>query len=238
MSNELARSKSNEIDGFDGYTTECEGAKGIIGSSVIVGGLLRFGTDAPYWTCNDEPFPPERELAAVNVERVVTKWVNGAKVEEIILAPNQKFPDLEKLNNECPKSEWVERFGKMQGPCQGQQLVYFLDPKTMDRFTWPARITTIGATRAVNDLATSVKTMRRLRSGQHVIPIVKLADVHMPTAYGGRQRPDLKIMRWVTFGTETKALPSGSSGGVTLQPVQEPSLAEEMGDDLPEFAKK
>jgi hypothetical protein len=45
-------------------------------------------------------------------------------------------------------------------------------------------------------------------------------------------------MRWVTFGTETKALPGDSSGGVTLQPVQEPSLAEEMGDDLPEFAKK
>jgi hypothetical protein len=65
-----------------------------------------------------------------------------------------------------------------------------------------------------------------------VIPIVKLADVYMPTAYGGRQRPDLKIMRWVTFGTETKALP-GDSSGVTLQPVQEPSLAEEMGDEIP-----
>jgi hypothetical protein len=71
-----------------------------------------------------------------------------------------------------------------------------------------------------------------------VIPIVKLADVHMPTAYGGRQRPDLKIVRWVSFGTETKALPSDSSGGVTLQPVQEPSLAEEMHDDLPDVVKK
>ena len=89
MSNELAKSKSNEIDGFDGYTTECEGAKGIIGSSVIVGGLLRFGTDAPYWTCNDEAFPPEREVVAVNVLRVVTKWVNGEKVEEIVLAPKR-----------------------------------------------------------------------------------------------------------------------------------------------------
>jgi hypothetical protein len=231
MQQELAKRSEREIDGFDGHTVECEGAKGIVSSSVIVGGLLRFGTDAPYWSCNDEAFPSERELAAVNVLRVVTKWVDEVKVEEIILQPNQRFPDLEKLNAEAPKSEWVERFGKMQGPWQGQQLVYFLDPHSMDRFTWPARITTIGASRAVGDLVVAVKTMRRLRDGQHVIPIVRLSDVHMPTAYGGRQRPDLKIVRWVTFGAETKALPADN--GVTLQPVQEPTLTEEMGDEIP-----
>jgi hypothetical protein len=95
--------------------------------------------------------------------------------------------------------------------------------------------------------------MRRLR-GPNVYAVVLLSDTFMNTKWGGRQRPHFKIERWVRFGEEggqveaasgLTPLPSPTPSAdkpteqTTVQPelplneVQEPSLKEEMGDEIP-----
>jgi hypothetical protein len=85
-------------------------------------------------------------------------------------------------------------------------------------------------------------------------PVVVLRDTFFPTGFGGRQRPHFKIERWVRFGDEggqveaasdLTPLPSATPSAdkpteqTTAQPdlpletVKEPSLKEEMGDEVP-----
>ena len=114
----------------------------------------------------------------------------------IILAPNQKFPDIKAMNEKCPKTEWRERFGKLEGPYQAQHVVYMLDPKTMNKYSWPT--STIGGSPiCVNDLVEKTKFMRRFR-GQRVHAVVKLSSTLMSKRYN-RQRPDLLVQHWVTL---------------------------------------
>src|SRR5262249_61110850 len=62
----------------------------------------------------------------------------------------------------------------------------------------------------VSEFRDKVRTMRRLR-GEHVYAVVTLTNRFMPTRFGGRQRPDFKIMRWISFDPEDKALPTPTS---------------------------
>ena len=94
---------------------------------------------------------------------------------------------MEALNDATPRSEWTEGpDGKPRGPWQAQHVVYLLDLKTGERFTWPTG--TIGGARSVSDLVDKTKWMRRFR-GPAVYPVVTLSDCFMNTRFGGRQRP-------------------------------------------------
>jgi hypothetical protein len=101
---------------------------------------------------------------------------------------------------------------------------------------------------------------------QNVYPTIKLSKTWMPTKYagGGRWRPHFEILpdRWVRFGGEssTTALPSPETPAVTakeqldkfakspaqpitaepkipLTTVKEPTLKEELNDEIPDFPK-
>ena len=132
----------------------------------------------------------------------------------------------------------------MRGPWQGQHVLYLLDPKTMDKYSFPTGTT--GGRIAVRDLRDKTMWMRRLR-GPNVYAVITLADMFMNTKYGGRQRPSFKIVRWVRLGGEggeVEALPGPSTPQPTQQPAQqdlppvaEPSLAEEMDDEIPDFGE-
>jgi hypothetical protein len=86
--------------------------------------------------------------------------------------------------------------------------------------------------------------MRRLR-GPNVYPVVTLGDKFMNTKYGGRQRPFFVIKRWVRLGGEggeVEALPAPAPPKTPQQaldefakPVAEPSLREELNDEIPDF---
>ena len=165
------------------------------------------------------------------------------------------------LNKSAPRSEWHEDLnGKMVGPWQAQRIVYLLDPKTMTKYTYPTA--TVGGSICIRELTDRVRWMRKFR-GPGIYAVVTLNHTHMNTRFGGRERPDLRIMRWVQFGDGGKVLPAPaggpvpSSGGVTApaetspatlhhaaplapgrQPladkeVVEPSLGEQMDDGLP-----
>jgi hypothetical protein len=245
----MANSPSNEVakndlptDGFDGVEdTGIEDAEGGRPSTnrVIQGARFSFTNDY-VWEIDDEEFPKDRELVVVDTVRVVQKWVNKLPAETIFVASDRKWPNIVKLNEACPKSEWGKDFNDQpQGPWQKQRITYFVDLKTMDRFTWVSG--TVGADICVTEFREKVRMMRQFR-GARVFAVVTLGDTFMKTRFGSRQRPDLKIQRWIMLGADgvalpapqVKALPPASAGaqpdpvGV---PVEEPDLSEQMGND-------
>jgi hypothetical protein len=261
---DLAKVENNlpVADGFDGFEDGVEGDDQQERTSVIQGTLVRFTNDFVWMTNDDDELPSTLELIGIDVLRVVQKWgVDGKPAgAATVLAPGQRFPNVEKMNEEAPRSEWVEKFGKMVGPYQRQHVCYLLDPATLNRFTFPTSST--GGTIAVSELVDRVKWMRRFR-GAHIYPVVTLAAKHMNTAYGGRERPHFIIKRWVNLDDSGNLLSppadptSGDTGAendpagadkkkdvatedekkaVAAQigkPVTPPSYAEEMNDELP-----
>src|SRR5262245_22623110 len=135
MTNELTR-KGPELDGFAAFEDAVEGDEQRQSSPVIQGVLVRFTNEAEWELRDGEVIPPTLELVVVDIGRIVQKWCDQMPVETIILEPHQKFPDIQKLNDETPQSEWTEGpDGKKRGPWQKQHLAYLLDPKTMTKLT-------------------------------------------------------------------------------------------------------
>jgi hypothetical protein len=188
--------------------------------------------------------PADLELVAVDVGRVVQRWQDQQPVETIVLQPHQKFPDVEEMNEKVPRKEWVEGpDGQPRGPWQAQHILYLLDPKTMDRFTFPTG--TAGGRIAIHELRDKLMWMRRLR-GPNIYPVVTLADTFMNTRFGGRQRPHFKIVRWVRLGGEggevealqppvDKPVQPTPEPELPLTTVKEPSIQEDMDDEIPDF---
>jgi hypothetical protein len=198
-------------DGFDAVL-DADGNR-----SIIRGAKYKFTNNAEWLDDAGEVVDPAREFLVFEIAKVTQKWIDGMPAETRILAPDEYFPDTERLNAGAPPKEWREAFGKQVGPWQNSIVVYLFDPTTMECFTWPT--STAGGFRAVDDLQARVKRARRLQ-GDNVFPVVTLADTHMNTQYGGRQRPALKVVRFIAIGGQAKPL------------LDEPK-AEAMNDQIP-----
>jgi hypothetical protein len=230
----LVKKEMPAVDNFAGWEDGVEGHERPEGAGIIQGTLVKFTNDSTWVTRDDDELPSDLELVAVDVARVVQKWEDGSPVETIPLEPGQKFPDVDAMNAEIPQDQWGEGpDGKPRGPWQAQHILYLVDLKTMDKYTFATG--TVGGRIAVGDLRDKLVWMRRVR-GPAVYPIVTLADKFMNTKFGGRQRPHFQIVRWVKLGGEgVEALPpppATPTPAVTLAPVQEPTLAEEMNDSI------
>jgi hypothetical protein len=244
-----------ELDGFADFTDEVEGEDNTsTGSSAIQGSKIKFLD--PDWWLNGVKIT-HQQFTVVGVANVVNKWGSDNKLlVSRVLEPGEKFPDFDKLNAECPKSEWRMAFGQLVGPWSGQHLLYMID-KLYNPYTWASPTTTVGSAIAVRNLVEQINRVRRFR-GEHVYPLVELSHVHFPNAYkSDRERPDLKIIDWVRFGdggnlvssspntpaltgpttatpepkAEPKAEPSGRPP--EAQSVEPITLKEELGDELP-----
>jgi hypothetical protein len=111
----------------------------------------------------------------------------------------------------------------------------------MDKYSYPTG--TAGGRIAVRELRDKTVWMQRLR-GSNVYAVVLLSDTFMKTRFGGRQRPHFKIVRWVRLGVEggeVEALPppasptTQTSAQLDLPLVKEPSLKEDLNDEIPSF---
>jgi hypothetical protein len=250
---DIVKKDPPSTDNFAGWEDGVEGDDRPEGAGVIQGNLVKFSNEAAWVTRDGDELPAGLELVAVDVGRVVQKWQDQQPVETIVLQPHQKFPDVEEMNEKVPKKEWVEGpNGNMRGPWQAQHILYLLDPKTMDKYTFPTGTT--GGRIAVRDLIDKTMWMRRLR-GPNVYAVVLLSDTFMNTKWGGRQRPHFEIARWVSLGSESgqvEALPpppppkpadesapqTTSQAELPLNEVKEPSLAEEINDEIPDFGNE
>jgi hypothetical protein len=238
---EVARqSTETALDGFAGYEDRVEGDDRPQGGAVIQGCIAKFTNEGTWITGDGDELSRELELVAVDVARIVQKWIDQKPAETIFVAPGERFPDVEAMNEKTPKSEWREDLnGKSVGPWQMQHVLYFVDLQTLDKYTYPT--STTGGSIAIRELCDKVKWMRKHRGP--VNAVVTLSDVHMNTRFGGRQRPHFNIVRWIGLegeGALSTPKPLALEGGaaVRVREVKEPSLAEDMNDDLPDFAKK
>jgi hypothetical protein len=177
------------------------------------------------------------------VRNVVNKWnlEENVPVETRILAPGERFPNLDRLNAECPQNEWGEKFGKIVGPWQGQSVVYFID-EHFNKFSWPSPVTTTGSAIAVRELADQITLVRKFR-GANVYPVTELGHIDFPTGYGLKQRPYLlKIKDWIRLEADPggalpvsddnpKIAPATTRGAPTGAPTVEAPTAKEVTDD-------
>jgi hypothetical protein len=234
------------LDGFSGFSDEVAGADDRPqGGSLIHGTLVKFTNGAEWVTGAGDPMSRAQELIVIDLLRLVQKWIDQKPVETIIVPPGEKFPDVKAMNEKAPKSEWREWQGKMFGPWQMQYLVYLLDAHTLDKLTYPT--STTGGGMCCRAIAEKVAWMRKYK-GPKVSAVITLADTFMNTQWGGRQRPHFNVVRWIGFdGGADKALPEPKpvlEGGAAAQSeappwkeVAEPSLREELNDDLPDNLK-
>jgi hypothetical protein len=176
-------------DGFDGETDEDR-------SGIMRGRKTKFDDG---WTCRGEPISPDREFIALETLKALQKWVPGRKgpAETIIIDAGQPWPDVDAMNEECHRSEWQDKFGKLVGPWQKVRALYFIDQQTGQVYSYIA--STIGGMRAVRDLREATRHARKLR-GAPVLAVFTLGECYMPTQYGGRQRGDFKILRYEAMG--------------------------------------
>jgi hypothetical protein len=241
--NSIIKKDSAFVDNFEGWEDGVEGSDRPECAGIIQGTLLKFSNEATWVTRDDDEIPADLELVTVDVGRVVQKWEDGRPVETIVLEPHQKFPDIVEMNEKIPREDWLEGpDGKPRGPWQAQHILYLVDLKTMDKYTFPTGTT--GGGIAIRDLRDKLVWIRRLR-GQNVYPAVTLGDTFMKTRFGGRQRPHFTIVRWVRLGGEggeVEALPPPPSSPTPASSAQsesplvpEPSLAEEMDDEIPDL---
>jgi hypothetical protein len=257
----MSDSKDDEVkmnlpmsDGFDGREDDSvQGEEQKTSSNrIIQGHRLSFSLDYKWLVDDAEEFPKTGELVAIESRRLVQKWVGGVPMGHFFVAPDEPWPNVVDMNEKCSKSEWGEYNGKPQGPFQRQRVVYFVDLNTMQKYTWPSRVDTVGADICVREFRERVRLMRQFR-GACVYAVVALRDTYMPTRYGGRQRPDLVPVRWITLGPSKTALPASAAPVLPspdvkaqsdqpvktvdpqsgIQTVEPPTLSEQMGDEIP-----
>ena len=226
------------LDGFSGYTGEIEGEEN--SGFVIIGEKISFSNDAKWLDNSGEELTEGLEFIVTKVLRVINYWEEDDdgksrpnKEKSRILAPGEKFPNTKLLNEQEPKSKWREAFGQMRGPWENQHVLYMLDLK-MNEYSYPT--STNGGHKAVNNLARKTNRMRDYYNAP-VVPVVTLGQVWMPTAYGGRQAPDLDVQRFILWDDDgIKALPAPSPNQPKLQgpqEVQAPSAKDELDDSIP-----
>jgi hypothetical protein len=77
-----------------------------------------------------------------------------------------------------------------------------MDPLTCVALTFCTA--SAGGRSAVDDLKNAVRNARRLRPG--VVPLISLESQAMPTRFGMKSKPYLKIVDWSVPGAEVTAL--------------------------------
>src|SRR6516225_9213450 len=171
---DIIKKEPTSLDNFAGWEDGVEGDDRPQGAGIIQGNLIKFTNEAQWVTRDGEELTGDLELVAVDVARVVQKWQDQQPVETIVLEPHQLFPDIEAMNEKTPREQWIEGPGGLRGPWQAQHILYLLDLKTMDRFTFPTGTT--GGRIAVRELRDKLVWMRRVKRDQNIYPVILLAD--------------------------------------------------------------
>jgi hypothetical protein len=134
---ELVASATQTVDGITGHTSEVDGQE-TKQSSLFRGTRIKFGKTAEWEIKGSEVIDSQTRLIFIDVARIVTRWGPDKKpAETIVLKPGEKFPDIATWNDKLPHTEWIMGLNGLRGPWQSQQIVYFLDPRSMAQFHWP-----------------------------------------------------------------------------------------------------
>jgi hypothetical protein len=240
------------LDGFDGYTDEAEGdvqdQEQQVSGRLIQGDRIAFNGKTGIWinaSKSKQPLPADLQLVVADVVRVVQKWTKDNLPAEppIILGPNEKWPNVEAMNEKCPKTEWRTFFEKMVGPYQKQKIVYLWDPIHMDKYTWPA--SSDSAMNSVSELVEKIAMMRDYKKVK-AVPAIKLSSRLWSKKYG-TLAPDFIVLFWVAKSADGTLLPPSEPTAISgprpstqealrafgVSTVTKPTGKEATGDEIP-----
>src|SRR5262245_59426282 len=195
---ELIKQTAQEVtldDGFDGYEGGIEGDDESVSDRLILGTRVKFTNEINWVTTAGEELSPNEDFIARDIKRVEVKWPKDKKTRPYtrVVPAGEKFRSMKKLNEETPRSEWVEGpDGQLHGPWQIQHYLYLLD-RLMKKYTWVTG--TIGGNRAIAELVDQIQDARFVY-GPNVYAVIHFSDTFMPTRFGGRQRPHLIVVRY------------------------------------------
>ena len=218
MSDDIVKKPPNVIDNFAGWDDGIEGDDRPQGAGIIQGTLVKFTNEAMWVTRDGDELPPDLELIAVDVGRVVQRWQDAQPVETIILEPHQLFPDIEEMNEKVPRKEWVEGpDGQPRGPWQAQHVSLPARPEDHGqvhisdrhhrRQNWYSRVA-----RQVDVDATATRTKRL--SGGHTRRQVHEHEIWRATAAAFRDRA-LGATWWRGRRSRSIATAGGGAAGAT-----------------------
>jgi hypothetical protein len=134
------------------------------------------------------------------------------------------------------ESEWpLNLNGVPEHPWKYTRYLYQLDAATGEISTFWTNTT--GGRIAIDQLGEQVTLMRQARPD--ALPVVGLESRDMPTSYGGtKPRPHFQILGYKTRGSVGAQNVLAAPETPALTDVEAPSIAEQLNDDLPDFAKK
>jgi hypothetical protein len=180
------------------------------GGSLIVGFKVKFDFNNRCWLIDDAKIEPEAEddsYAVLGVKSVWTKWGEDRKPQHRVTPPGQRHPERNDLPDN-DEGEWpLGLDGKEpKDPWADARYLRMINTQTAAEFTFVTD--TYGGRRAVSDLKQQIANARRVHPG--AVPIVKLSVATMPTKYGPKPRPMLKVIDW--------------RGGPELVPAEQPQV--------------
>jgi hypothetical protein len=227
MVNTLPATRS---DGFDTYTESVDGHED---RAVKDGGVfLNFGLDAQWHRSTDKAVVTGTSLVLMSLERRCVRrvMVDGKqRNEETQVITAGPWPDTDAWNEQLPAAEKVPDFnGNPTGPWFKEASLRFVDPDTLTKYTWTARLSTAGAAMCVRDIKDKVQYMRQFRPG--ATAVVKSATTPMRTKFGERPRPHLEVASWIQQDTSddgdaVAALPAPQGAGIAEVVEAEPAKA-------------
>lgn len=182
------------IPGTDGWDDAAREADG----SVIRGTLLKFADWR--WTAGKAatPVAAGTRLVAVATRALWQRWQNGRPAEERFRQPGQQLPERDDLGFTDENTWELGVDGKPTDPWRNTRLVYLVDPRTGEAFTFST--SSFGGRRAVSDLGDQIARMRSVHPD--ATAVVELDAAAMPTKYGTKSKPVFKIVGWKTANGE------------------------------------
>jgi hypothetical protein len=166
----------------------------------------------------EEPIEIGTRFLVTGVTRAWVHWVNG-KPEYHVYDPDQRMPDREELGD-------LDKKDKEDDPWQNTRLVYLIAADvTAESFTFITK--SKGGRGAVADLGDSIMRMRRVHPEAQ--PIIELQAAKMPTDFGMKSKPVLKIVSWATV--DVGATPAPIEKQITHQQAKQEIYRQEIGDD-------
>ena len=114
-SNEAYKKPDYENDGLDSFDASQLGMKvGAFGGAR----LLKF-VSGDFVTREGEIIGPDREFVSLGLVKAVQKFVDRKLVDTVIVAPEERFPDLEEMNDACSAGGMGDGFQRQSaGPVE------------------------------------------------------------------------------------------------------------------------
>ena len=188
MSDNQSIIEQQYIAAGDGWDDAAEEAS----ERMIRGQLLKFADWR--WTAGKEatPIAEGTRLVALATAAMWVFWQAGRPVDHIVRRPGERLPERDKLSHASEKEWPAGPSGEPQDPWQNTRLVYLIDPETAEAYTFST--SSWGGRSAVIDLGDTITRMRTTHPD--AAPIVELRAVEMPTRFGKKSKPALKVVGW------------------------------------------